>query len=122
MALSLITLARVAEEASHHATAAKLLAPFAVEASHQHFKNFRTAHQQISELLADGDTSEASLIDALQGMIGLCQFVRNRDDLPTEARQALTHNHRLIAAYEALSAAGVEGFQPSDFDLHKRGA
>ncbi len=59
------------------------------------------------------------LVDALKGLIGLCQLVRNRGDLPTDARQALTHNHRIIAAYEALSAAGIEGFQPSDFDAAK---
>lgn len=57
-----------------------------------------------------------TMADAIKGLIGLCQLLRNRDDCPTEIRQALTHNHRLIAAYEALSAAGIDGFQPSDFD------
>ncbi len=59
--------------------------------------------------------------DAINGLIGLCQMIRNRDDCPSEIRQALTHNHRIIAGYEALSAAGIDGFQPSDFDAHKPG-
>lgn len=63
-----------------------------------------------------------TMADAIKGLIGLCQLLRNRDDIPSEVRQALTHNHRIIAGYEALTAAGIEGFQPTDFDLHKSGA
>ncbi len=59
------------------------------------------------------------MADAIKGLIGLCQMIRNRDDCPAEIRQALTHNHRIIAGYEAISKAGIEGFQPSDFDAHK---
>lgn len=50
--LSLITLAREAEALSYHATAAKLLAPFAPDASAQHLKNLKTIHAQIGEMLA----------------------------------------------------------------------
>ena len=58
--LSLITLARLAEEASHHATAAKLLAPFAPEASAQHLRNFQTIQKQIGEALASATKQEAA--------------------------------------------------------------
>jgi hypothetical protein len=55
MSLPLIALSRLAEDAAHHVTAAKILAPFAPEASAQHIKNFRTIHQQIGEALAAHD-------------------------------------------------------------------
>ncbi|MRX31874.1 hypothetical protein [Aminobacter sp. MDW-2] len=64
-------------------------------------------------------TAAPSMADAIKGLIGLCQLLRNRDDCPSEIRQALTYNHRIVAGYEALSAAGIDGFQPSDFDRSK---
>lgn len=60
------------------------------------------------------EREKQALADATKGMIGLCQLVRNRDDISSEARQALTHNHRIVDAYEALSAAGIEDFQLSE--------
>lgn len=70
---------------------------------------------------AEAEEVGIKLVEALKGMIGLCQLVRNRGDIPPAVVTVLTHNHRLIAAYEALTAAGVDGFQPSDFDAHKAG-
>lgn len=55
--LSLIQLSALAEALSYQANAAKLLAPFAPEASAQHLANARTAHKQIAKLL---DAAEAS--------------------------------------------------------------
>jgi hypothetical protein len=76
-----------------------------------------------SEEQADADgrliAASPTMADAIKGLIGLCQLLRNRDDCPSEIRQALTHNHRLIAGYQALDAAGIAGFQPTDFDLAK---
>jgi len=57
--ISLITLSRLAETASYQANAAKLLAPFAPEASDQHIQNFRVAIAQINEHLAALDKQTA---------------------------------------------------------------
>ena len=53
-----ITLANLAEAASYHATAAKLLLPFAEDAALSHLKNFRMVHRQIAELI--GASTEAA--------------------------------------------------------------
>ena len=60
MALSLIALAREAEALAHHATAAKLLTPYAPEASAQHLKNLTTIHRQIGEMLAAEQKDQAA--------------------------------------------------------------
>lgn len=49
--LSLIQLSSLAESMAYQANAAKLLAPFAPEASAQHLANARTAHKKIAKLL-----------------------------------------------------------------------
>lgn len=56
LALSLIQLSSLAEALSYQANAAKLLAPFAPEASAQHLSNARTAHKQIAKLLDAAST------------------------------------------------------------------
>ncbi|UPT53403.1 hypothetical protein [Synechococcus phage Ssp-JY39] len=60
MALSLIALAREAEALAYQANAAKLLAPFAPEASAQHLRNLKTIHRQICEMLAAEQKDQAA--------------------------------------------------------------
>ena len=60
MALSLIALAREAEALAYQATAAKLLAPFAPEASAQHLRNLKTIHRQIGKMLAAEQKDQAA--------------------------------------------------------------
>lgn len=42
---------------------------------------------------------------ALSNLLCLVELVRNRDDLPTGVREALTYNHRISEAYEAIATA-----------------
>lgn len=53
MTISLITLASQAEAMAFHANAAKILAPFAPDASAQHLKNARTFHDAIAATLGE---------------------------------------------------------------------
>lgn len=46
-----------------------------------------------------------TLFHALNGLIGLVQLVRQRDDCPLEIKQALAGNYRLDDAFEAISKA-----------------
>lgn len=55
--LSLIRLSGLADTLSYQVNAAKLLAPFAPEASAQHLANARTAHWQIAKLLDAADAA-----------------------------------------------------------------
>ncbi|MGB3898149.1 MAG: hypothetical protein WA973_06310 [Mesorhizobium sp.] len=62
--LSLIQLSSLADAMAAQANAAKLLAPFAPEASAQHLANARTAHRQIAKLLDAADNAaEAAYLD-----------------------------------------------------------
>lgn len=64
MALSLISLAALADSLAAQAAAAKVLAPFAPEASAQHLKNARTIHSQIGALL-QGDLTHQQAKEAV---------------------------------------------------------
>lgn len=45
------------------------------------------------------------LLAALNGLLGLVQLVRNRDDLPPTARDALTYHFRIDDAFDAIAKA-----------------
>jgi hypothetical protein len=51
---SLIQIARISEDLAYQANAAKLLAPFAPEASAQHLNNAKTLYAQLGEALLAG--------------------------------------------------------------------
>ncbi|MGN6772501.1 MAG: hypothetical protein ACTHJQ_22015 [Rhizobiaceae bacterium] len=53
--LSLIQLSSLTEAMAHQATAAKILAPFAPEASARHLANARAYHGSITKLLDAAD-------------------------------------------------------------------
>ena len=57
--LSLIQLSSLTEAMAYQANAAKLLAPFAPDASAQHLANARTVHKQIAKLLAKAEAPHA---------------------------------------------------------------
>ena len=48
------------------------------------------------------------LRDALAGMIGLIQMVRNRNDVSLDLHTVLTTNHRLVTASEVLDRVDRE--------------
>ena len=48
------------------------------------------------------------LRDALAGMIGLIQMVRNRNDVSLELHKVLILNHRVVTAIEVLDKADAE--------------
>jgi len=50
------------------------------------------------------DTMARQLRDALAGMVGLIQLVRDRDDVGRELRDAITGNHRYVTAVDTLEA------------------
>jgi hypothetical protein len=56
---SLIQIARIAEDLAFQAVAAKLLAPFAPEASAAHLKNVQTLYVQLGEALSPADVKKA---------------------------------------------------------------
>lgn len=61
--LSLIQLSSLAETMAYQANAAKLLAPFAAEASAQHLANARAAHRQIAKLLDAADVADLKALE-----------------------------------------------------------
>lgn len=49
------------------------------------------------------DKENIALLAALNGLVGLVQLVRSRDDCPVEIKQALSANYRLDDAFGAIA-------------------
>jgi len=62
-------------------------------------------YEKCEYVRADIVVAAPGLLGALRDLIGLIQLVRNRDDLTTEVREALTYGHRIDAAYAAIAKA-----------------
>lgn len=61
------------------------------------------AHKATGELLAETGRERDALHGYVNGLLGLAQMVRRRDDCPDAIRDALNKNHRVLDAAAYLT-------------------
>jgi len=74
--------------------------------SHQRLVDDALAHVMRTDAeIARFKGINSELLDACNGLIGLTQLIRGRDDLPPGLADVLNNSHRVIAAHEAVHKA-----------------